>query len=104
MTSELTNEILSDVYDMLGHAASFTPQGGSAISVTVLPDQGDGGYEVLGLDLRADRCMVRLRVSEIATPLRGDGLNMDGTDYVINAAPQRLDPERAEWTLELIPA
>ena len=44
-----------------------------------------------------------VRASEVTDPRPGDRLTLDGVDYVIQGEPQRRDPDRLIWTLDVRP-
>jgi hypothetical protein len=48
--------------------------------------------------------LFEVRASEVAEPRPGDRLTVDGTDYVIQGEPERRDPDRLIWTLDVRPA
>lgn len=90
-----------------GVDATYTPDGGSAVSVKVVLTRGeiaDGGISRAGVVLspsaQDDALMADLRASEVATPAKGATLTIDGLDYPVCATPE-LDSERKVWRLTL---
>jgi hypothetical protein len=51
----------------------------------------------------AETVMIDVRVGEVATPLEGDTIEVNGMVYVIQSEPIR-DAERLLWTIEVRPA
>jgi hypothetical protein len=45
-----------------------------------------------------------VRVIEVANPRPDDQLIVDGQTFVIQGEPERRDPDRLVWTLDLRPA
>ncbi len=101
------------IYGALGAPAEWTPQGQSAVTVTLLRDQADANAEFSSLGRRVvARNVFRLRVSEIAAlvaagaltvgtmPAKGDQILFAETELTIINQPDRRDAWRTEWTLE----
>jgi hypothetical protein len=45
-----------------------------------------------------------VRASEVASPRPGDLLAVDGETFVIQGEPERRDPDRLVWTVDVRPA
>jgi hypothetical protein len=45
--------------------------------------------------------MFEVRVSEVASPRPGDQLIVDGQTLVVQGEPERCDPDRLVWTLDI---
>ncbi|HIJ93095.1 MAG: hypothetical protein QF511_08245 [Rhodospirillales bacterium] len=91
------------VFACFGVDAVYTPDGGGAVYVRVIvrcPDEivGFGDTRIL-----TETALFEVRASEVATPQSGDRLTVDGTDYVIQGEPERRDPDRLVWTLDVRP-
>ena len=87
-----------------GVDAIYTPDGGGAVTVRVIVKRPD---EIVGFgDTRVltETALFEVRASEVAEPHPGDRLTVDGTDYVIQGEPERRDPDRLVWTLDVRPA
>ena len=46
---------------------------------------------------------VRATVSEVAIPRPADQLTVDGETFVVQGEPERRDPERLVWSLDVRP-
>ena len=81
----------------LGRAGTCTPSVGQTQEVRVIARRPD---QIVGF---GETAMFDLRVSEVATPRPGDRLAVDGTDNVVQSEPERRDPYRLIWTLDVRP-
>jgi len=87
-----------------GTDAIFTPAGGEPIGVRVIarcPDTIVGFGETR---IHAETAMFEVRASEIASPRPGDQLTLSGETSVIQGEPERRDPDRLVWNLDVRPA
>ena len=53
--------------------------------------------------IATEATLIDIRTSELAAPVEGDTIEMDGAVYVIQGEPMR-DAERLVWTLDTRPA
>jgi len=84
--------------------ALYAPTGGEAVSVRVVVRRPD---EVVGFGetrIHTETTVFEVRTSEIAAPRPGDRLTLDGITYVIQGEPERRDPDRLIWTLDVRPS
>jgi hypothetical protein len=92
------------VFARFGVDAVYTPDGGGAVNVRAIARRPD---EIVGFgDTRVltETALFEVRSSEVATPQPGDRLTVDGADYVIQGEPERRDPDRLVWSLDVRPA
>ena len=54
--------------------------------------------------IHAETAIFELRASDVASPLPGDQLTVSGDSLVVQGEPERRDPDRLVWTLDLRPA
>ena len=54
--------------------------------------------------IHAVTAMFELRASEVANPRLDDQLIVNGQTFMIQGEPERRDPDRLVWTLDLRPA
>ena len=54
--------------------------------------------------IHAETAMFEVRASEIASPRPGDQLTVSGETSVIQGEPERRDPDRLVWNLDVRPA
>lgn len=86
--SDLATRTTLSSFRSFGQAATYTPAGGDAVAVTVIfsrPTE-DGGFGEAGF--RGRVASAELRLAEVASPAKGDTLEVDGTVYVVAAAPE----------------
>ena len=89
------------IYRIFGKDATYTPNGGSPSTVKVLVRRPDELVEFGETQVRSEKALFEVRVSEAAIPLNGTML-YDGITYDIQAA-NREDPDRLTWTLDVQP-
>lgn len=83
--------------------ALYAPTGGEAVSVRVVVRRPD---EIVGFAetrIHTATTVFDARTSEVTDPRPGDQLTLDGVDYVIQGEPERRDPDRLIWTLDVRP-
>lgn len=87
-----------------GVYAVYTPVIGAPISVGVSARRPDtvGGFGETRI--HAETATFELRVSEVASPRPGDQLAADDETFVVQGEPERRDPDRLVWTLDVRPA
>lgn len=91
------------IFDLMGESATYTPPGGSAVTITVIPKRADEIVDLGETRLFHAAAMFDVRVSEVALPVEGGVLVHSGTSYTVKGEPQRRDPRRRVWTLETRP-
>ncbi len=102
------------VYAEHGVGVVWTPAGGAPVPLTGLVDHGDRTGDVQGVgSFVTPVASIRVRVAEVVAnaptgvlPLEGDAIEIDdpagpAVSYLIGGAPERQDPRRLEFTLEL---
>lgn len=92
------------VYALHGRPATYTPAGGAAQAITVLPKQEDQLLSLGDTRLVSETGVFLMRVAEVPTPTAGDAITYAGEDFTINGDPTRDDPMRRWWTVRTIPA
>lgn len=91
------------VFARFGVDGVYTPGGGGAVNVRVIARRPD---EIVGFgDTRVltETALFEVRALDVAEPRPGDRLTVDGVDYVIQGEPERRDPDRLVWTLDVRP-
>lgn len=91
-------------FAQLGEEATYTPTGGSATSIKVMPIRPDEIIGVAETRVHTATAVFEVRVSEVANPLEGEPIVFDGTNYTIKGKPTREDPRRRIWTIETVAA
>jgi hypothetical protein len=86
------------------------PQSGSTPSYTrpvdpmpvrVIPRRADTIVGFGETRIHAETATFEVRASEVASPRQGDQLTVDGETFVIQGEPERRDPDRLVWTLDV---
>jgi hypothetical protein len=54
--------------------------------------------------IHAETATFELRVSEVASPRSDDQLTVSGEVFVVQGEPERCDPDRLVWSLDVRPA
>jgi hypothetical protein len=54
--------------------------------------------------IHAETATFEVRTSEVAGPRPDDQLTVDGQTFVVQGEPERHDPDRLVWTLDVRPA
>jgi len=87
----------------IGESASYTPAGGQAASITVIPRRGDELESFSGTRIKtSERAVFDIRKSELAAPAEGDAIVHAGLDWVIKYVTTK-DDNRLIWVIECIP-
>jgi len=79
----------------------YVPADGEAVSVRVVVRRPD---EIVGFGetrIHTATTVFDVRTSEVADPRPGDRLTLDGVDHAIQGEPERRDPDRLIWTLDV---
>jgi len=89
------------LYELQGVPATYTPNGGSPSTVSILVD--DRSRE--NMDKAASRSRVHvlrgsLRVSEVETLARGDTIQLSDEQVVFRIVPNSLNCDGLEWDFE----
>jgi len=84
----------------MAREATFTPKGGSAVSIRVVLRRPDRVFEFGETRLHAATTMLDIRVADAPGLAEGDRFELDGVSYVVQGEPSR-DAERLIWTAEL---
>jgi hypothetical protein len=84
-----------------GIDALYTPTGGEPVSVRVIARRPDTIVGFGNTRIHAETATVELRASDVANPRPDDQLIVDGETFVIQGEPERRDPDRLVWTLDV---
>ena len=89
------------VFDAFGLDASFTPDGGMPAPVRVIAKRPDTIVGFGETRIHTETAIFELRASEVANPRPGDQLTVGSDTFVIQGEPERRDPDRLVWTLDV---
>ena len=87
-----------------GIDAVYTPAGGEPVPVRVIARRPDTIVGFGETRIHAETATFELRASEVANPRPGDQLTVGGETFVVQGEPERRDPDRLVWTLDVRPA
>ena len=84
-----------------GIDAVYTPAGGEPVPVRVIARRPDTIVGFGDTRIHAETATFEVRASEVANPRPGDQLTVGGETFVIQGEPERRDPDRLVWTLDV---
>jgi hypothetical protein len=84
-----------------GTDALYTPAGGEPVLVRVIARRPDTIVGFGETRIHAETATFELRASEVANPRPDDQLTVDGQTFFIQGEPERRDPDRFVWTLDV---
>ena len=77
------------------------PARGHPISVRVIAKRPDTIVGFGETRIHAETAAFELRASEVASPRPGDQLTVGGDTFVVQGEPERRDPDRLVWSLDV---
>jgi hypothetical protein len=86
-----------------GIDALYTPAGGESVSVRVIASRPDTIVGFGETRVHTETATFELRASEVVSPRPGDQLTISGETFVIQGEPERRDPNRLVWSLDMRP-
>ena len=86
-----------------GIDATYTAAGGEPVSVRVIARRPDTIVGFSETRIHAETATFEVRVSEVASPRPDDQLTVDGQAFVVQGEPERRDPDRLVWSLDVKP-
>jgi hypothetical protein len=84
-----------------GVDALYTPAGGEPTPVRVITRRPDTIVGFGGTRIHTEGATFEVRASEVADPRPGDQLSVGGDTFVIQGEPERRDPDRLVWSLDM---
>jgi hypothetical protein len=84
-----------------GIDAIYNPASGEPVSVRVIASRPDTIVGFGETRIHAETAIFELRASEVANPRPDDDLIVDGQTFVIQGEPERRDPDRMVWTVDV---
>jgi hypothetical protein len=87
-----------------GIDAVYTPAGGDPVPVRVIARRPDAIVGFGETRIHTETATFELRASEVANPRPDDQLTVDDQTFIIQAEPERRDPDRLVWSLDVRPA
>ena len=92
---------IDGAFDAFGIDATYALAGGGLIPVRVIARRPDALVGFGDTRIHAETATFEVRASEVASPRPGDQLTVDGDTFVIQGEPERRDPDRLVWTLDM---
>ena len=86
-----------------GIDAVYTPAGGEPVVVRVIARRPDTIVGFGETRIHAETATFEVRANEVANPRPDDLLTVDGASFVVQGEPERPDPDRLVWTLDVRP-
>jgi hypothetical protein len=86
-----------------GIDAVHTPAGGEPVAVRVIARRPDAIVGFGETRIHAETATFEVRASEAVNPQPDDQLVVDGRTFVIQGEPERRDPDRLVWSLDVRP-
>jgi hypothetical protein len=84
-----------------GIDAVYTPAGEEPVAVRVIVRRPDTIVGFSETRIHVETATFELRASEIANPRPDDQLSVGGETFVIQGEPERRDPDRLVWSLDV---
>ena len=78
-----------------------TPAGGEPVSVRVIARRPGTIVGFGDTRIHAETATFELRTSEVANRRPGDQLTVGGDTFVVQGEPERHDPDRLVWSLDV---
>jgi hypothetical protein len=75
--------------------------GGDPIMVRVIARRPDTIVGFGETRIHAETATFEVKTSEVATPRPGDRLTVDSEGFVVQGEPERQDPDRLVWTVDV---
>lgn len=84
-----------------GIDAVYTPAGGEPVSVRVIATRPDTIVGFGETRIHTGTATFEVRASEVADPRPDDQLTVVGEAFVVQGEPERRDPDRLVWSLDV---
>jgi hypothetical protein len=86
-----------------GIVATYTPAGGEPVSVRVIARRPDTIVGFGETRIHAETATFELRASDVSGPGTGDLVTIGSETFVVQGEPERRDPDRLVWSLDVRP-
>lgn len=87
-------------FALMSEAATYTPSGGEAITIRVIPGWDAGTFGQLAEVQRIDAPTFRVLISAISSPQIGATITHAGNSYIVESYERTT---QSEWTLYVRP-
>jgi hypothetical protein len=92
---------VDSTFAAFGIDAVYTPAGGDPIPVRVIARRPDTIVGFGQTRVHTETATFEVRASEVATPRPDDQLTVGAEIFVIQGEPDRRDPDRLVWTIDV---
>jgi hypothetical protein len=86
-----------------GIDATYVPAGGEPVSVRVIARRPDTIVGFGETRIHAETATFEVRASEVASSRPGDQLAVEGEIFLVQGEPERRDPDRLVWNVDVRP-
>jgi hypothetical protein len=86
---------------VFGINAVYTPASGEPVGVRVIARRPDTIVDFGETRVQAETATFEVRASDVASPRPDDQLTIGGEAFVVQGEPERRDPDRLVWTLDV---
>jgi hypothetical protein len=90
-------------FSAFGIDTVYTPASGDPIQVRVIARRPDTIVGFGETRIHAETAIFEVRASEVAGPRPGDQLTVGAETFIVQGEPERRDPDRLVWTLDVRP-
>jgi hypothetical protein len=94
-------EAINATFAAFGVDAVYTPANGDPSMVRVVARRPDTIVGFGETRIHAETAIFEIRTSQVADPRPGDQLTVDGEGFVVQGEPERQDPVRLVWTVDV---
>jgi hypothetical protein len=88
-------------FAVFGINAVYTHAGGEPVSVRVIARRPDTIVGFGETRIHTESATFELRASEVSNPRPDDQLTVDGQTFAIQGEPERRDPDRLVWSVDV---
>jgi hypothetical protein len=88
-------------FTAFGMDAVYAPAGADPVPVRVIARRPDSIVGFGETRIHAETATFEVRASEVANPRPQDQLTIGGETFVVQGEPERRDPDRLVWTLDV---
>ena len=93
---------INSQFHHLGREATYIIHNGSEQSIHVIARRSEQLFELGEGKMHGEKPQLEFRLSEVASPSRGDEIHIDGRVYRIEEEP-RLDLHQLIWAVDCVP-
>jgi hypothetical protein len=93
--------VVDATFAAFGIDAVYTPTGGELVPARIIARRPDTIVGFGETRVHAETATFEVRASEVASPRPGDQLTVGGDTFIVQGEPERRDPNRLVWTLNV---